>query len=259
MCSTFRQCGPAACRSRVIHEPLLLECVVRTLRTTVLGEGFEDRLHARLKLELGKAYRPAAITRLQQEIASLDKTIDRATENLLLANPSQARRAVEKLSMWQAKRDSTAIRLEKIEAGRPLNLKRLVANAMHDVRRLQFGLIGEDPKLLHQTLQQLVARITLTFAPDPTRNGREKMSSGVIIVREPSYDAGSIERRIDFSWSDLGEFRPRGRLGWRDKPNTTLMGNGPKVCVHRLPSEVLDGPQSQSCSNWRSSIPPDLS
>jgi hypothetical protein len=257
-CRTHQWAGLSVCRSRVTDEPTLLEFVVKTLRNRVIDEKIEERLRHRLQAELGAGFKRGAATRnrLRKEIAKLEKMIDRGTENLLLASPGQAHRALEKLSAWELKRDAAVARLARIEAGKPYNIKRLTAETMQLVGRLRFGLAGRDPALLHHTVQLLVERITLWFETNSRTRARYIVSKGVMVVREPSFDSGYIERTIEFAGSDVTNDRPQSKLGCGFRPMKSL----PRSKFKSLwqPSGIPDIRGVRSHQNQQATIPPHV-
>jgi len=151
--------------------------VVDILQHQVIGEGFEQEIRALVNTECASGKRlDAERVRLKRAATCLELKIDRATENLLVANLKHLDIAVAKVAKWQEQRENLRTRFTNIENSSPKRINARIAEVMCEVSRLRFGLMSSDPALLHHTLQRLIKHITLWFEPAPSRPGCSRLA-----------------------------------------------------------------------------------
>jgi len=212
ICVKSRHYGLAVCRPWRIDEPRLLKWVVDTLLNRVLDEGFAERLRDQLTFRMRCHCRDnknsAALSR---RLDSVEADLSRGIDNMLRAKPHQVELAVKRLSQWQSMRDALREKLDAAERATPAAIERSVAKAVTSIRHLRFGLKSEDPRLLHQALQNLVERVTVWYEFTPDRRFNCPFARGELVVNVP----GSEVEVYQFAADELPTSIPTVDQGWR--------------------------------------------
>jgi hypothetical protein len=209
-CQTPALKGKAVCRCRSIAEQPLMEFLLSKVQELVVSDELVERIRAAALRQLADhTQAPAAEEkRLQKQLADLNAKIDRATENLLLADPAHLAAAQKKLAEWQAQRADVASKLAEAGASSPAdaNPAVLAEEVIRELHRVREGISDDDPAIVRQALATVVERIDLWF--EGRQCGKKHISrfSRGLLTLKPVFSASVVAGTLMGPSSSLPTF-----------------------------------------------------
>lgn len=194
-CPRYAETSGHACNGahNAVDADALERFVVEAIRDAVLQPELIERLKAEIRRQLKtRSHAPAADAgRLKQQLAELDRKIERGTENLLLAESENLAAAQAMLTKWRQER--AALDQERRAQGKGAkrpeqDIDDLADRALDELVRLSKGLGDDDPAIVKEVIGQLVERVEVWF--DVRQQKRQKwsyFSRELLVLRLPSF------------------------------------------------------------------------
>ncbi len=160
-------------------EPLILGVV----HDLVLSHDNLQRLETEVKRQASARSKAAPATAgLEQQLAKLERQIERGTANLLLADPEDVSAAQSTLRDWRAQRDELQSKLADQQKPAGRDSKGLSTRAMREAFKLRESLKDADPAAVREVLRRVFTNVTLFWEPTGTK--RFRLNRGVLEFRD---------------------------------------------------------------------------
>ncbi len=184
-CGGYLNYGKAYCHKNSIYEAPLVRVIVRKLQEAFLNPDNLQALRDTVRRQEEAEKDPAAVKRLEKNVARLDRDIAKANRGLLLVDDDLRADAMAELRSMKAERDRLGTEMERLKnTSRVEALEQTIAEAEAVLWRLQDALEQGDAELLRPVLRDLVSRVELRFTHWKTRcRTRSKLERGIIYVR----------------------------------------------------------------------------
>ena len=184
--------------------------MIEVLQERILDEGRLADIAAEIAKQAGatKATKGSAAG-LRQQLAKLDKQIDRGVENLMLADAGNVPAASRLLKEWRNKRERLAVELADAEHTQPHDAAGRIKAALALATQLRERMKDGTPTSVRETLHRAFQGITLHFA----KKGKRK-----------SYVSRAV---IDCAGVYLMDYSPNDSANYINPRIVESMGNAP--------------------------------
>jgi len=157
------------CRAYMVSADAIEGELSRIVREDLLSEETQERLYRKI-LERAKSRSKSkgpAPAELRKQIAALEKQIERGAENLLLAEPEDARAAAKVLAKWRAQREALQADLKAAELPTGKDSDGTVGRALAYAAQLCERIQDMDPLVVREVFRKVFAKVTLTWERRP--------------------------------------------------------------------------------------------
>jgi len=205
-CETGTKQGKSRCRKYAVRkdhlEKYILDIVTAAVSSTEAEGQIRDAIWRQAKAQTRSSGNTPA---LKAQIRALEAKIEKAAENVLLADGAVVPELTKVLDQWRKQRATLAAQLEaKSNSGG--NPDRLADKALAELARLRYHLEAGEPAKVRQVVKSVISKVTLWWEP---KGKRRRVLRGLVEFNSSGVSCttarGSVRTPVTFSWRQLSE------------------------------------------------------
>jgi len=162
VCETGSKQGASQCQKYAVRQDQLERYIMGVVTQAVSSpEATEQITEAIHRLAKGKAIGTSGDADLKAKIRAMDAKLQKAAENVLLADAATVPELTKVLDQWRQQRATMQAKLDTLAWGDKPDRLRLAEAAIAELARLREHLETGEPARVRQVVRSVVSRITL--------------------------------------------------------------------------------------------------
>jgi hypothetical protein len=211
-CSTYARNGKGSCGYNRIREDKLVPCIVNKLLASALDKEAFDRLRTEMRQQLDTeaVEVPDQVKDLRQRIGQLDQNIAKGGYNITIAEPEDMMAISQNLKAMRLERIKLIGELDRLDRDvKRVDAEETLRTVEEQLWQLRESLAAADPRLVRESLRQMVGKVEVWFTHKPSKAGKLTKSTfarGLIWVRtdEPLMMGGVMSPAMNgWCWPSL--------------------------------------------------------
>jgi DNA invertase Pin-like site-specific DNA recombinase len=160
VCETGTKHGASKCQKYAVRQDHLERYIMGVVTQAVSSPEATQQITDAIR-QLAKTKRNGGGAELKAKIRAMDAKIQKAAENVLLADADAVPELTKVLDQWRRQRATMQARLDTLAWGNEPDQERLAEKAIAELSRLREHLEAGDPSRVRQVVRAVVSRITL--------------------------------------------------------------------------------------------------